>query len=418
MSEFHDAVEQRLIRYAKINTQSGNDSDTVPTTMCQFDLARLLEEELKGIGAVNVWLDEKVCVLYAEIPGNVENCRTLGLIAHMDTAPDAPGDGVKPWVLRNYDGSDITLNAEKNIVIKVSEFPNLQKYMGDDLVLTDGTTLLGGDDKASIAAIMTFAEYLLKHPEIPHGRICLAFTPDEEVGGLACNLDLQRFGSDTAYTLDGDYCGAYIDETFNASMARVEVKGRSVHTGTAKGKMINAVDVLMEYASCLPADERPQNTEGREGFFHVYEVKGGCEHASMDLIVRDFDAGRFQKREEYLGTIRDELNVKYGDIVSLRITEQYRSMKEVIDQHPWLVENLKEAIRACGIEPATMPFRGGTDGSALSWRGLPCPNLSAGYENAHSRFEYVPVRSMEMNVMILLKLAEIFSTQSDMSLSR
>ena len=327
----------------------------------------------------------------------------------MDTAPDAPGANVRPWVLEHYDGGTIVLNAERGIVMSPEDFPNLQNYVGQDLVLTDGTTLLGGDDKAAIAAVMTFAEHLLTHPEIGHGPIALAFTPDEEVGGLAKDLDLDRFGAKVAYTLDGDYLGFYEDETFHASHAKVTFTGRSVHTGTAKGIMINACDLLTEWLNLLPRFEKPQYTEGREGFFHVISVRGACEHAEAELIIRDHDRTQFEIREAYLQKITDAINAQYGEHAALAITETYRSMKEVVDRHPYLVEHLCEAIREAGLIPQSIAFRGGTDGSALSQRGLPCPNLSAGYENAHGRFEYVPIPSMEKNVEILLHLCAQFA---------
>ncbi len=289
------------------------------------------------------------------------------------------------------------------------EFPNLKNYMGQDLILTDGTTLLGGDDKAAIAAVMTMAEHLLKHPELPHGPIALAFTPDEEVGGLARDLDLDRFGAKVAYTVDGDYLGYYEDETFNASRATALFRGRSVHTGTAKGILINAADMAAEFVSLLPPREKPQFTEGREGFFHLVSVKAGVEQAQVDLIIRDHDAALFARREQLLRETAAQMGEKYGpDRVSLTIVPTYRNMKEVIDRYPFLIDNLTKAIRLAGLTPRSVPFRGGTDGSALSHRGLPCPNLSAGYENAHGRFEYVPIRSMEKNVEILLHLARLF----------
>ncbi len=410
MTEFYEKVRDRMIRYAKVDTQSSSTSKTVPTTAKQFDLARILRDELLEIGASDVWLDETHCVVYGRLPANTDQGKPFGLVAHMDTAPDASGTDVKPWVLENYQGQDIVLNAEKDIVMKTADFPNLLNYIGQDLILTDGTTLLGGDDKASIAAIMTMADYLIAHPEFRHADIALAFTPDEEVGGLAKDLDLERFGAPVAYTLDGDYLGYYEDETFNASTAKVTITGRSVHTGTAKGIMINSVDIGAEFMNLLPAFEKPQYTEGREGFFHAGMFSGTCEHTEIILIVRDHDSVQFAIREDYLRKITDELNRKYGEgTVKLEITETYRSMKEVVDKVPYLVENLIRAIEECGVEAHSLAFRGGTDGSALSWRGLPCPNLSAGYENAHGRFEYVPIQSMEKNVEILLKLASIFA---------
>lgn len=406
---FYEQVRDRLIRYARVDTQSARVSDTVPTTKKQFDLAYMLRDELVGIGAADVWLDEEKCVVYGRVPATVEGGKAFGLVTHMDTAPDAPGAGCKPWVLEEYDGGDILLNEEKGIVMSPQEFPNLKNYVGQDLILTDGTTLLGGDDKAAIAVVMTMAEHLLKHPELPHGPIALAFTPDEEVGGLAKDLDLARFGAQVAYTLDGDYLGYYEDETFNASHATALFRGRSVHTGTAKGIMINAGDLAAEFISLLPPREKPQFTEGREGFFHLVSIQANVELAQVDLIVRDHDAGVFARREQLLRDLAAQMARKYGpERVSLTIAPTYRNMKEVIDQYPFLIDNLTKAISLAGLTPRSLPFRGGTDGSALSHRGLPCPNLSAGYENAHGRFEYVPIPSMEKNVEILLHLARLF----------
>ena len=281
--------------------------------------------------------------------------------------------------------------------------------MGQDLILTDGTTLLGGDDKAAIAAVMTMAEHLLKHPELPHGTIALAFTPDEEVGGLARDLDLARFGAKVAYTLDGDYLGYYEDETFNASHATITFMGRSVHTGTAKGILINAADMAAKFVSMLPPLDKPQFTEGREGFFHLVSIEANVEEAQVDLIVRDHDAEIFARREQLLRDLAARLAEKYGpERVKITIAPTYRNMKEVVDRYPFLIDNLKKAIRLSGLTPQSIAFRGGTDGSALSHRGLPCPNLSAGYENAHGRFEYVPIPSMEKNVEILLHLVRLF----------
>ena len=406
---FYEQVRDRLIRYARVDTQSARVSDTVPTTKKQFDLAYMLRDELVGIGAADVWLDEEKCVVYGRVPATVEGGKAFGLVTHMDTAPDAPGAGCKPWVLEEYDGGDILLNEEKGIVMSPREFPNLKNYVGQDLILTDGTTLLGGDDKAAIAVVMTMAEHLLRHPELPHGPIALAFTPDEEVGGLAKDLDLARFGAQVAYTLDGDYLGYYEDETFNASHATALFRGRSVHTGTAKGIMVNAGDLAAEFVSLLPPGEKPQFTEGREGFFHLVSIQANVELAQVDLIVRDHDAGVFARREQLLRDLAAQMARKYGpERVSLTIAPTYRNMKEVIDQYPFLIDNLTKAISLAGLTPRSLPFRGGTDGSALSHRGLPCPNLSAGYENAHGRFEYVPIPSMEKNVEILLHLAKLF----------
>ena len=407
---FYDAVKERMLRYAKFDTQSDANSVKTPTTGKQFDLARALYRELIEIGADDVYLDETNCVVYGRIPPSAAGGMPFGLVTHMDTAPDASGADVKPWVLEDYDGGDIVLNAERDIVMRAKAFPNLAAYIGQDLILTDGTTLLGGDDKAAIASVMTLAEHLIRHPECPHGPVSLAFTPDEEVGGLAKDLDLCRFGAKVAYTLDGDHLGHYMDETFHASHAKLTIRGRSVHTGTAKGIMINASDVAAAFLSMLPAKEKPQYTEGREGFFHVLSVSSSCEYAEIGLIIRDHDRAVFERREAFLKSCADKLNAQYGEgTVSLAIEQTYRNMKEVIDRYPFLIENLTEAIRRAGLTPVCEAFRGGTDGSALSQRGLPCPNLSAGYENAHGRFEYVPIRSMEKNVEILLHLCALFA---------
>lgn len=431
-------VTDRLCRYARVNTQSSRTSTAVPTTACQFDLARLLEDELRAIGVPYVRLDEEQCVVYAKLPAtdsaagiqkNPAGCcspetsdscssgRTLGLIAHMDTAPDAPGEGCKPWVLKNYQGGNIILNggiqmppgsgrktAPNAIILSPSVFPELLRYVGRDLVLTDGTTLLGGDDKASIAAIMTFLEIVIRE-KIAHGLISVAFTPDEEVGGLARGLDLEEFEAPAAYTLDGDHLGWYMDETFNADGAEAIFHGFSVHTGTAKGKMRNSLFYASEFIEMLPADERPETTEGMEGFYHVTDASGDVEESRVSMIIRDFDIGNFRRREDFLRSAIKKINEKYGaGTAEIRFQHQYHSMKEVVDRYPHLTADLRAAITASGLTPVKQAFRGGTDGSALSHRGLPCPNLSAGYENAHGRFEYVPVQSMVKNVEILLRL--------------
>jgi len=408
---FYGQVRERMIRYAKTDTQSQRNSSAVPTTKKQFDLAFMLRDELVNIGVSEVFLDEEHCVVYGKIPPFPAEStgRPFGLIAHMDTSPDAEGAGVKPWVLENYSGGDIVLNKEKGIVMRAADFPNLGNYIGQDLILTDGTTLLGGDDKAAISAIMTFAQYLCENPEIPHPMIAIAFTPDEEVGGLAKDLDLKRFEAPVAYTLDGDHLGYYQDETFNASSAAVTITGRSVHPGTAKGIMINAADIAAEFIEMLPKEERPQTTEGREGFYHVNACNASCEKAVIQLIIRDHDSAVFERRCRFLEECCEILGEKYGkERIKIEIVPTYRNMKEVVDQVPYMIDHLKNAIAACGLEPVCEPFRGGTDGSALSHRGLPCPNLSAGYENAHGRFEYVPIRSMAKNVEILLALTEQF----------
>lgn len=410
--EFYDQVKERLIRYAKVDTHSDRSSQTFPTTSNQFDLARMLADEMREIGISEVYLDEKTFYTYGCIPSNLPEGegRTIGFITHIDTAPDASGKDVKPWVLNHYDGGDILLNKEKNIVMTTKEFPNLLQYVGQDLILTDGTTLLGGDDKAGIAAVMTMAEYFLKHPEVVHGKISIAFTPDEESNGLAKFLDFQRFGSPIAYTLDGDHLGYYIDNTFYASGAALSVHGLSVHTGTAKGIMRNAADIAVEFQQMLPALEKPQSTSGKEGFYHVTGCVADCENARVELLIRDFDLEKFEARNAFIRSCAQKLAEKYGkENIHLDLREQYRNLNEVVSKVPFMIDYLKKAIQECGLIPKTEPFRGGTDGSSLSFRGIPCPNLSAGYENAHGRFEYVPIQSMVKNVEILLKLCETYA---------
>lgn len=405
--EFLRQTEERLLRYAAVTTQSRQFDGVWPTTDCQRDLAKLLYDELHALG-VRAKYDEARCLVYGWLPAaHLEADRPIALIAHLDTAPDVKGSDVKPWVLRSYPGGDIVLNEAEGIVMAAADYPNLEQYVGQDLVLTDGSTLLGGDDKAGIAALMTLAEYYMDHPELPHRSICLAFTPDEEVGGLARDLDLEKLGAKFAYTLDGDHLGWYQDQTFNAAEAFVTITGRSVHPATAKGIMVNAADLAADFLSSLPRLEKPQYTSGTEGFYYVTDLKASCERAEIRLILRDFDRMKFQLRQDMLQLYARILNERLGEErVQVEIAQQYRNMGEVLEQYPFLVADLEKAIRAAGLEPKSEPFRGGTDGAALSFRGLPCPNLSAGYENAHGRFEFVPVPSMAKNVEILIHLTE------------
>lgn len=416
MMPFYEQVKERMIRYAKINTQSKRNSEVWPTTACQIDLARVLADEMLKMGVPHVHLDEINGIAYGLLPSNLPKGqgKAIGFITHLDTAEDASGKDVKPWVLENYDGGDILLNKEKNIVMKTADYPGLLQYIGQDLILTDGTTLLGGDDKAGIAAVMTMMEYYIEHPEIPHGVISLAFTPDEEAGGFAKGLDFERFGVPIAYTLDGDHLGYYMDQTFYASGAILEITGLSVHTATAKGVMRNAVDIASEFLQILPPLEKPQYTSGTEGFYHAMNCTSSCEYARVELIIRDFDLEKFEARNELVRSCAAKLQEKYGeDNIHLDLRLQYRNLNEVIRTVPFMIDYLKQAISECGLIPKTEPFRGGTDGSSLSFRGLPCPNLSAGYENAHGRFEYVPIQSMAENVEILLRLCEIYGKAAE-----
>lgn len=410
MDRFYEKTRDRLIEYAKIDTGSLPNTGRTPSTDNQFDLARVLFKELKDIGASDVYLDEKNCIVYGNIPSNSKkDIMPIGYIAHMDVSPDVKSSDVKPWVYENYQGGDIVLNKELNIVMEEALYPNLKNYIGMDIVFTDGTTLLGGDDKAAISTLMTFAEYLIEHPEIEHGSIRLAFTPDEEVGGLAKDLDLERFGAKLAYTIDGDYVGTINYETFNATEAMVSIEGLSVHPGTAKGVMINAVDVGVELINMLPLNERPYTTEGREGYYHSHYFKGNCEHADVDILIRDHDNDEFQRRIDFINSCVEKLAEKYGkERFSLTYSNGYRSMLNVVKPHMYMIDYLENAMKSAGVTPSITPFRGGTDGSAISHRGLPCPNISAGYENGHSRFEFVPIQSMVKNVEILIKLTDEF----------
>lgn len=410
MNKFYEKCRDRLIRYAKINTQSDPFSSTIPTTSCQFDLAYVLQSELREIGVTNVSVDEKSCIVYGEIPSNIQdrNCKSIGFVVHMDTSADAPGKDVKPWVCMNYDGGSVTLNSEKNIVMNPEDFPELKKHIGQDLIFTDGTTLLGGDDKSGIAVAMTMAEYLVKHPEIPHGPIKIAFTPDEEVGGLARDLDIEYFGADAAFTLDGDGVGTYSYETFNATTAVVKFKGHMVHAGWAKGIMRNTVDMASEFISMLPAFERPRYTEGREGYYHPYKQEGDVESTILYILVRDHDRVHFEQRKEYILKCAAEFNAKYCEgTAEVEFNTNYSSMYEVVKTVPWLCDCMAQAISDCGVVPTIRALRGGTDGSALSARGLPCPNLGAAHYYPHSVNEFVPIQEMEKLTEICVRFCTL-----------
>ena len=331
----YEKVTQRLIKYAKVETTSKANVPEVPTTKCQYDLAYMLRDELIEIGASNVFLDEKACIVYAEVPSNLGNGEgmSVGFIAHMDTSPDAPGANVKPWVLENYDGGVITLNKEKNILMDPKDYPAIKGYEGQDLVLTDGTTLLGGDDKAAIASLMTAVENWVKHPEIKHGPIKVAFTPDEEVGGLARDLDLEEFGADVAYTIDGDHAGYFSYETFNATEAQLDIHGLNVHPGTAKGVMVNAIEIGTKFISMLPDLERPQYTEGREGFYHPHGFCGNVENAQVLCLIRDHDEERFNERKAYIEKCVEQLNKMYGEgRVELKFANGYFRLQSYTNQ--------------------------------------------------------------------------------------
>ncbi len=402
-------VTERFIQYVKVDTQSAENSDTQPSTLKQHDLAQLLYDQLTGMGITDVDYDREYCYLYAKIPANTDQKSVkLGFIAHLDTALEVSGRHVNPRVVR-YDGGDIVLNETKNIIFSQEEFPELADYCGKDLVVTDGTTLLGADDKAGVAEIMSLAAYLTEHPEIPHGELRIAFTPDEEIGCGTDHFDLARFDADYAYTVDGGMLGEIEYENFNAAAAQVEIRGRSVHPGDAKNKMINASLVAMEYNALLPAEETPAKTEGYEGFYHLTGMKGGIEQALLSYLIRDHSKERFEERKARMLKAAGELNGRYGkELVSVEVSDSYYNMREKIEPHMELIDYAEQAMQELGIPAKIVPIRGGTDGARLSFMGLPCPNLCTGGRNCHSRYEYVCVQDMERMVEVLLGIMKRF----------
>ena len=397
-----------FLQYAKMDTKSDETTGTTPSTAKQHDLAALLVEQLGTIGATEITYDKEHCYVYASIPATkgYEEAPVLGFIAHMDTSPAVTDTNVKPRIVENYDGQDILLNEAENIVFKVADFPEVKKLIGQDLIVTDGTTLLGADDKAGIAEIMAACEYLLQHPEIPHGKLRVGFTPDEEIGAGADHFDVELFGADFAYTVDGGELGEIEDETFNAASGKLTVYGRSVHPGSAKGKMLNAILVGMEFHNLLPVFQNPMYTEGYEGFFHLDQISGDVEVANLDYIIRDHDKAKFEEKKQFFVECAEFLNKKYGEgTVVAQVKDSYYNMKEVLRPHMHLIETACEALRELDVEPIISPVRGGTDGARLSYMGLPCPNLCTGGANYHSRFEYACVQSMEKVTELLVKLA-------------
>lgn len=402
---------ERFLRYVKVDTQSDEDSQTVPSTQKQHELAELLEKELREMGAAEITYDREHCYVYASVPASkgFEDRPTLGFIAHMDTSPAVTGADVKPRIVETYDGGDILLNSEREIVMRPADFPELSQLKGQDLIVTDGLTLLGADDKAGISEIMTMAAYLLSHPEILHGRIRLGFTPDEEIGRGTDHFDLKLFGADYAYTVDGGALGELEYENFNAAGAKLTVYGRNTHPGSAKGKMKNAILIAQEFQNMLPVFENPIYTEGYEGFYHLDGIRGNVERTVCDYIIRDHDRELFEKKKEFFCQCADFLNCKYGEgTVCPEIKDSYYNMREILESHIHLVENAKQAMEELGIRPEISPIRGGTDGARLSFQGLPCPNLCTGGANFHSRFEYASVQAMEATTRLLIRLAEIY----------
>jgi len=397
----------RFISYATIDTQSDPGSETTPSTGKQWHLARKLAEELKEIGMAEVSIDDNAYVM-ATLPANTDKkLPTIGFISHMDTSPDFSGSGVKPRVIENYDGGDIILNEALKIVLSPGYFHELEKYRGQPLIVTDGTTLLGADDKAGITEIVSAMEYLITHPEIFHGKVRVAFTPDEEIGRGAHHFDVIKFGAEWAYTMDGSTLGELEYENFNAARAKIRVLGKSVHPGYARNKLVNAIGILNEILASLPANEVPERTEGRVGFFHVNKISGEIELAEADLIIRDHDRARFESRKQLLSDLIKKVNERYGDYASVEIEDQYFNMKEKVEPVFHIVEIAREAMESLGIEPEMKPIRGGTDGSQLSFMGLPCPNIFAGGHNFHGKYEYLPVESMKKAVDVIVKICEL-----------
>ena len=401
-------VVEKFLNYVKVDTQSDENSNTFPTTEKQHDLAKLLVEELKEMGAEEITYDKEHCYVYASIPATEgrEDIPVLGFVAHMDTSPAVTGENVNPRIIEDYDGKDILLNDKENIVMKVEDFPELTEYAGKKLIVTDGTTLLGADDKAGVAEIMTMAEYLLTHKEIPHGKIRVGFTPDEEVGAGADYFNVELFGADYAYTVDGGKLGELEYENFNAAGAKVTFNGRSVHPGDAKNKMVNALLLAMEFQNMLPVFENPMYTEKYEGFYHLDTLNGSVEKAVSDYIIRDHSREKFEEKKKTFLNIGNYLNEKYGDgTVATEMKDSYYNMREIIEQNMHLIEDAKTAMEKAGVTPQVIPIRGGTDGARLSFMGLPCPNLCTGGHNFHGRFEYICIESMEKIVEILVKIA-------------
>ena len=404
---------ERFTSYVKIDTQSNGNSESTPSTEGQLTLANMLGEELKSIGMEDVTIDENGYVM-ATLPANTaKEVPTIGFLAHLDTATDFTGKNVHPQVIENFDGNPIILNKDQNIILSPADFPELPQYKGHTLITTDGTTLLGADNKAGIAEIMTAMAYLIKHPEIKHGKIRVAFTPDEEIGRGPHKFDVEAFHAEFAYTVDGGPLGELEYESFNAASAKLTFKGQNVHPGTAKGKMVNSAKIAMEFNSKLPSEEAPEHTEGYEGFFHLISINGDVEETTLTYIIRDFDRDSFQARKELMQKITNELMLTYGETrVKLEMNDQYYNMKDKIEPVKEIVDIAYEAMENRGIKPIVKPIRGGTDGSQLSYMGLPTPNIFTGGENFHGRFEYISVDNMLKSVETIVEIASLFEAKA------
>ena len=403
----YDTLKDRFLKYVKFETRSDEKSETIPSTPTQLEFAKILARELEEIGMENVYVND-ACFVNATLPGNIDkDVPIIGFIAHMDTA-DFNANNVNPQIVENYDGKDIVLNEAKDIVLSVEEFPNLKNYMGRTVITTDGTTLLGADDKAGIVEIIEAMKYLIEHPEIKHGTVKVAFGPDEEIGRGADNFNVKEFGADFAYTMDGGPVGELEYESFNAAGAFFKIKGKSVHPGTAKGKLINASLIAAEVVNSFPADEVPEKTEGYEGFYFLDKINANCEEAELSYILRDHDREKFEAKKEFVKKVAKKINEKYGDkIVEVEIRDQYYNMREIIKNHMNVVEIAQKAMKNVGVKPVIEPIRGGTDGSKISFMGLPTPNIFAGGENFHGKYEFVALESMILATDVIVEIVRL-----------
>ena len=406
-----EKIEEKFLRYVGVDTQSDPDSETQPSSRKQLDLLNILLEELKSMG-VDASLDE-YGYLMASIPSNCgSDIPPVGFIAHVDTSPDASGKNIRPQIIRNYDGGDILLNKENGLSIKVADFPEIRQYTGQTIITTDGTTLLGADDKAGVAEIMSAVQFIIENPDFKHGEIKIGFTPDEEIGRGVVKFDVKKFGAKYAYTMDGGQIGELEYENFNAAAATVHIQGRNIHPGYAKGKMLNAILIGMEFNSLLPTEQRPEFTEGYEGFFHLTNFSGTVEEADFSYIIRDHDISLFERKKSFMTGCMNFINDKYGEkVASVEIKHQYYNMRKEVEPHYHIIEKAVKAMEMEGIEPKIQPIRGGTDGANLSFMGLPCPNIFAGGHNFHGKLEFVPVESMEKASKVILNIISLFAAQ-------
>lgn len=399
---------ERFLKYVSFDTQSSEETEVTPSTPGQMVFAKYLKEELESIGLEDITLDEHG-YLFATLPANIDKpVPTIGFIAHMDTSPDMSGKDVSPRIVQNYDGSDIVLCAEENVILSPSQFPELLDHKGEDLIVTNGKTLLGADDKAGIAEIVSAIVYLKEHPEIKHGKIRIGFNPDEEIGLGAHKFDVEKFGCDWAYTMDGGEVGELEFENFNAASAKITFKGRNVHPGYAKNKMINSIRVANRFCAMLPAHETPEHTEGYEGFYHLISFNGDVEQTTVAYIIRDHDRARFESRKKKIERFVSEINAEYGEgTATLELRDQYYNMREKIEPVMHIIDTAFAAMEAVGVKPNVKPIRGGTDGAQLSFKGLPCPNIFAGGLNFHGRYEFAPIQNMEKAMKVIVKIAEL-----------